>query len=156
MDNFTIEYGETVIDPQKLSDKLLNSGYARVEMVEAAGQFAVRGGILDVYPSSAKYTDIDGKETFGSFPFRIELFGDEIDRMEIFDVETQRMTVTLDKIDFAPSREILLSPDAKKKMIEAIRSHFSKSRDERAMNEMTLEITALESGADANFADKYG
>ncbi len=153
--NFGIEYGETVIEPEALAEKLIKAGYVRVDMVEAAGQFAMRGGIIDVYPVSARYEDIDKNVTVGSFPFRIELFGDEIDRMEIFDVETQRMTVTLDRVDFAPSREILLNTETKKFLIDAIRSHFSKSRDERAMSEMTLEITALETGAEANFADKY-
>ncbi len=153
--NFGIEYGETNIEPNKLAEKLLKAGYVRTDMVEGAGQFAMRGGILDVYPASARYVDIDKNVTVGSYPFRIELFGDEIDRMEIFDVETQRMTVTLDRVDFAPSREILLDQETKKQLIDVIRSHFAKSKDERAMSEMTLEITALESGTEANFVDKY-
>ena len=153
--NIGIEYGETQIEPSELADKLVKAGYARVEMVDAPGQFAMRGGILDVFPASARFEDIDKNITMGAFPFRIELFGDEIDRMEIFDPQTQRMTVTLDRVDFAPAREILLTADARAQIVKAIKAHFSKSKDERAMAEMTSEITALETGTDVNFVDKY-
>ena len=92
---FVLEYGKTSIDPEEFSRFLSGLGYVRVELVDAAGQFACRGGIFDVYPSVAQYTDVDGNLHFDSTPFRIELFGDEIDRMESFDVETQRMTTAL-------------------------------------------------------------
>ncbi|MBE6662248.1 MAG: transcription-repair coupling factor [Ruminococcaceae bacterium] len=153
--NFGIEYGVTAIEPSALAEKLVSTGYARVELVDAPGQFAVRGGILDVWPPSARYTDIDKQVTVGSYPFRIELFGDEIDRMEMFDAETQRMTVTLDRVDFSPARELLISDACRAEIRKTIQTWFGKSRDERAMTEMTSEIAAIDGGGDIHFADKY-
>ncbi len=153
--NFGIEYGETTIEPTDLAAKLVSSGYARVELVDAPGQFAMRGGILDVWPPSARYTDIDKNVTVGSHPFRIELFGDEIDRMETFDAETQRMVTTLDRVDFSPARELLISETQRAEIKKAIQTWFGKSKDERAMTEMAAEVAAIDGGGDIHFADKY-
>ena len=153
--NMKIEYANTQIEPSELASRLVRAGYVRVELVEAAGQFALRGGIIDVYPAFATFTDIDGQISSGSYPFRIELFGDEIDRMEIFDVATQRMTVTLDAVEFSPARELLIDSERRSEMRVAIDEWRSKCRDDRAVNEMTSEIAVIDSGEDINFADKY-
>ncbi|MBQ9648133.1 MAG: transcription-repair coupling factor, partial [Oscillospiraceae bacterium] len=73
------------------------SGYARAEQVEGVGQFAVRGGILDVWSPLAQ-------------PVRIEFFDDEIDVMGEFDVTTQRRTRNIKKLSILPAAEVL--PDA--------------------------------------------
>ena len=153
--NMKIEYASTQIEPAGLASKLINAGYVRVELVEAPGQFALRGGIIDVYPAFATFTDIDGQVSSGSHPFRIELFGDEIDRMEIFDPSTQRMTVTLDAVEFSPARELLIDSEKRTELKKAIESWRSKSRDDRARNEMTAELAVIESSDEINFADKY-
>ena len=57
-----IEYGKTLIDTDELCSFLLRLGYVRVEMVEAPGQFATRGGIFDIFPAVAKFFDSDGNE----------------------------------------------------------------------------------------------
>ncbi|MBR2354012.1 MAG: transcription-repair coupling factor [Clostridia bacterium] len=150
-----ITYGESRLEPSELAQMLVRAGYVRAELVDAPGQFALRGGIVDVYPAVAKFTDIDGNQTVGANPFRIELFGDEIDRMEIFDPATQRMTVTLDAVEFSPARELLLDEDARVSLKKAIESHRSKSKDDRARSEMTNELAVLEGGTEINFADKY-
>lgn len=151
----SIEYGKTAIEPAELASKLVSAGYVRVELVEAAGQFALRGGIVDVYPPFAKYKDIEKNEITGSYPFRIELFGDEIDRMEIFDPETQRMTVTLDRVEFAPARELLISDGKRKELREAIEARLARCKDDRAREELKSELFAVENNSDINFADKY-
>ena len=153
--NVKIEYENTRIEPSELASRLVSAGYVRVELVEAAGQFALRGGIIDVFPAFATFTDIDGQQSSGSYPFRIELFGDEIDRMEIFDATTQRMTVTLDAVEFSPARELLIDDAKRKELKEAIGSWRAKSRDERACEEMSAEIAVIDSSAEINFADKY-
>ncbi len=153
--NNVIEYGKTVVEPAELADRLVKAGYVRVELVDAPGQFALRGGIFDVYPAVARYTDIDGNVTVETSPFRIELFGDEIDRMEIFDIETQRMTVTLDKVEFSPARELLLGENGRKELRDTICAWFAKSKDERACTEMAGEIAAIDGGCELNFLDKY-
>ena len=153
--NSVIEYGKSVIDTAEFSDKLIKAGYVRVDMVDAPGQFAARGGIFDIFPATARFTDIDGNESIETSPFRIELFGDEIDRMEIFDIETQRMTVTLDKVEFSPAREILLTPEIKAELRKAIASWRDKSKDDRACIEMNKEIDAIDADLELNFLDKY-
>ena len=76
-------------------EKLVRCGYSACDMVEGAGQFSVRGGILDIFPA-----DRDN-------PVRIEFWGDEVDSISEFDVLSQRRTDTLTAIDVSPVTEIL-------------------------------------------------
>lgn len=153
--NIVIEYGKTAVEPIELAQRLTEAGYVRVDMVDAAGQFALRGGIFDVYPAVATYTDIDGAVTVEAAPFRIELFGNEIDRIEIFDPETQRMTVALDKVEFSPVREILLGQEERNQLRQTVSAWRARSKDERARSEMDNEIAAIDAGVELNFLDKY-
>ena len=150
-----VDFNKTTLDPTTFAERLTSIGYVRTELVDGAGQFAVRGGIIDVYPSSARYYDMDNNVTSGSVPFRIELFGDEIDRMEQFDPTTQRMTLPLDRVEFSPARELLIDEQARAKLSTAVSAQIAKSRDERALSEMRGELLAIDSGADISFADKY-
>ncbi|MDQ2798464.1 MAG: transcription-repair coupling factor, partial [Armatimonadota bacterium] len=85
--------GETVeIGP--LEKSLVEFGYERVEAVEQPGQWTRRGGILDIYPGDA------------SLPFRVDFFGDEIESIRPFDVETQRSVGKTETLRIAPVREI--------------------------------------------------
>ncbi len=150
-----LEFDKTVLEIEELERMLLGAGYIRAEMVDAPGQFAKRGGIVDIYPPYAEFTDIDGEKLFGAYPIRIELFGDELDRMEIFDPATQRMTATLSSVEIAPAREILLTPDKKKELRDAIEAQWKRTKDERAKLEMISELAAIDGGLDLNFIDKY-
>ncbi len=153
--NMRLAYGESGIELSDLCEKLILAGYVRTEMVDAPGQFAVRGGIVDIFPALARYIDIDGKITVGSYPFRVELFGDEIDRMEIFDAGTQRMTITLNAAEFIPAREMLISEETRALLKKTIETWREKSRDERARSEMATELAILNGESEINFADKY-
>ncbi len=150
-----IEFDKTKIEPARFAEHLISVGYVRTELVDGAGQFAIRGGIIDVFPASAKYTDTDGNVTTEHRPFRIELFGDEIDRMELFDAESQRMTLPLDKVEFTPARELLIDSEKRLALKKEIQIWAKKSRDERAISEMNTEILAIDSAAELNFLDKY-
>ncbi len=150
-----VDFDKTVIDIDEFSKRLTALGYVRNELVSGAGQFAVRGGIIDVYPSSAEYLDMENNTVFEKKPFRIELFGDEIDRMEIFDPETQRMTVPLNRVEFAPAREILVNEEKRTALKKVLENCIARSKDERAASEMRSELLAVESGADISFIDKY-
>ena len=90
----TIRPGDE-LDISLLSKQLLFSGYSRVQMVEAAGQFAIRGGIMDIFVPASKN------------PVRIEFWDDEIDTVCEFDVATQRRMDTLQSVTVAPAREVL-------------------------------------------------
>jgi transcription-repair coupling factor (superfamily II helicase) len=79
-----------------LAEALALAGYARVERVEERGQIAVRGGLVDVFP------------TTGREPFRVELFGDEIESIRAFSPFTQRALREVDEITVYPATERLL------------------------------------------------
>jgi len=78
-----------------LAEHLASAGYERVERVEERGQFAVRGGLVDVFP------------TTGREPFRVELFGDEIEQIRAFSPFTQRALRTVDAATIYPAGERL-------------------------------------------------
>ena len=89
---FTLETGkEYNID--ELTARLSGTGYSRCAMVEGPGQFALRGGILDVFSPAADK------------PFRAEFFGDELDTMGYFDPDTQRRTENVDRVVILPVGE---------------------------------------------------
>ena len=153
---FKIDF-ETQIDIDAVALKLVRAGYARVDMVDTPGQFAVRGGIIDIFPP---YCKTEGSLPSGTHPFRIELFGDEVDRIAAFDPETQRFVANVDSIEFPPAKEVILTPEKLGEMSLAIASHFKRSKNTDAQNEMGGELaaikTALENGETyVKFADKY-
>ncbi len=76
-----------------LAEHLASAGYERVERVEERGQFAVRGGLVDVFP------------TTGREPFRIELFGDEIEQIRVFSPFTQRALRQVSEATIYPAAE---------------------------------------------------
>jgi transcription-repair coupling factor (superfamily II helicase) len=78
-----------------LQARLYRLGYARVDVVSAAGEFAVRGGILDVFPAT---TDR---------PVRLEFFGDALESIRPFDIQSQRSDETLDAVTIVPWLEIV-------------------------------------------------
>jgi len=76
---------------------LADNGYSRASTVMEAGDFAIRGGLIDVYPPA-----LDN-------PIRLDFFGDEIESIRAFDVETQRTISTLKHVHLAPVSEVLMS-----------------------------------------------
>lgn len=87
------------IDISDFVERLVGYGYKREQQVERHGEIAVRGSIVDVYPSTS------------ATPVRIDLWGDEIERIARFSVADQRTTLTVDMVDIYPAGEIML--DAK-------------------------------------------
>ena len=85
-----------VIELETLAKRLIESGYERAEVTEGRGQFSLRGGIMDIFSPVA------------SFPVRIELFGDEIDTIRIFNPDSQRSMDHVDGAEIFPSKEIII------------------------------------------------
>lgn len=85
------------LDLRKLSGQLSEMGYEKTTQVEQPGQFAVRGGILDIYPLTEE------------LPVRIELWGDEIDSIRSFDAESQRSVENLESVCIYPAKEVIIS-----------------------------------------------
>ena len=88
----TLHEGEEV-DAGQLLALLQGCGYERTELIEGPGQFALRGGIVDVYPPDSEA------------PLRLELFGDEIDTISYFDPVSQRRTSRAGELSLTPARE---------------------------------------------------
>ena len=108
--------GET--DMQTLVSFLSDSGYERCDAVEGEGQYSVRGGILDLFMPDEKA------------PMRIEFWGDEIDTINYFDVETQRRTDYIEDIYLSPSTEVIISDRAA--LIEKIQKKAKSLRSKNA------------------------
>lgn len=85
--------GEDTVDLTKLEQDLTALGYERERQIEAPGQFAVRGGIIDVFPLAEE------------MPVRIELWGDEIDSIRMFDAKSQRSIENISEITIYPASE---------------------------------------------------
>ncbi len=96
-----------VLDPDELLTRLVGMGYRREDLVEHRGEVARRGSIVDVFPSTA------------DTPVRIDLWGDEIDRLTEFSVNDQRSTVDVEETAIFPARELLVT-DAVRARAEAL------------------------------------
>ena len=119
-------------------------GYERAEQIDGPGQFAHRGGILDCFPPDAAQ------------PVRIEFFGDEIDSISSFDVQTQRRTDPLDTVILSPAVEAVV-PDPQK-LGEAIRQHAASLRGKTAAKAKEILLRnaeALASTGRLACADKF-
>ncbi len=90
---FTIDVGAT-LDLDEVLELLVACGYERRDQVEDRGQFAVRGGILDVYPSTEERA------------VRVELFGDEVESLRWFSTFTQRSLAEAESVEIAPAAEL--------------------------------------------------
>ncbi len=138
----SLRSGDTVA-PEELCDRLVTLGFARVELVESAGQFSRRGGIIDVWAEAE------------DDPVRIEFFGDEIDRMASFDPITQRSVDTVDTLSLIPATEVLVSGEARDRIGKAVQSLLASARSEEIRMKLAAEKNAVEAGAILNFRDKY-
>ena len=122
---------------------LERSGYARVDMVNGAGQYSVRGGILDIFPPRCEY------------PCRAEFFGDEIDKLAIFDILTQRRIEETDEVSVTPAREIILDATKRAELEKIISAQIKKIPDENTKSALNGELEAVRAGTELNFIDKY-
>ena len=98
---FWLKTGQT-LDIDALRENLVSAGYAAVSNVVAAGEFAVRGGIVDLFPM--------GSDT----PYRLDLFGEEIDSIKTFDPDTQRTLSPISEIRLLPAHEFPTNSEAQK------------------------------------------
>jgi transcription-repair coupling factor (superfamily II helicase) len=110
----------TSLDVARLREDLALAGYAHATQVMAPGEFAVRGGLIDLFPTGS------------TVPYRIDLLGDTIDTIRTFDVDTQRSIYPVREIRLLPAREFPLDKEGQNHFREAFRDRFegdpSKSR----------------------------
>ena len=109
--SFDVRVGQRLdLDAEKR--RLEGAGYRHVPQVLDPGDFAVRGGLLDVYPMGA------------DSPFRVELLDDEIDTIRVFDPESQRSLDKIDAVHLLPGRELPLDDVSLKRALDTLRDRF--------------------------------
>ena len=110
---FTLEIG-LELPQEELRDRLVMLGYENTAIVEARGQFSVRGGIVDIYPLTEEC------------PCRVEYFGDEIDSIRYFDENSQRSIEECKSFEVFPASEYVLSEDRKRRGLNKIEEETEK------------------------------
>ncbi len=108
---FFLKQGER-LDLDALRAQLALAGYQAVTQVVAAGEFSVRGGLVDLFPMGS------------ALPYRIDLFGDEIESIKTFDVDSQRTLYPMREVRLLPAREYPLDDDGRAKFRSAFRAAF--------------------------------
>jgi len=104
------------LDAVLLRSRLAEAGMMVVERVLAAGEFAMRGGVLDIWPAHIEQ------------PLRIDLFGDEIESIRYFDPETQRSGESLTAFQSVPAREMIMDEAGRERFAAAFRARFPQHR----------------------------
>ncbi len=135
---------------ESLIERLIASGYSRCAMVEGPGQFAHRGGILDIFSPVAEN------------PVRAEFFGDELDTMGYFDVDTQRRTENIDSLTVLPVGETqpCLHHQGLAGLCKDIQSLLSSQKrrkhpHEQLIKTMEQDLERLENGLHHSACDRY-
>lgn len=131
------------LDIKNLVERLTFAGYVRYDQVDGTSQFAVRGGIIDVFPP---YLDE---------PVRIEMWGDNVDTISAFDIDTQRRNKSLDTIRITPANEVLFeSADRLVKKIEELAKGL-KGKAIKAREKLYGDCDKLKNSVTLNCLDKY-
>ena len=139
-----------VMAPEDLAARLTAAGYRRGELVEGVGQFALRGGILDVFSPGE------------DLPARVEFFGDEVDCIGAFDPESQRRTENLEQILLLPAAETQpgLHPGGEEGLRQDLEDLIARQRrrkhpHEKLIETLTADAQRLASGLPLAAADRY-
>ncbi|MBX2834744.1 MAG: transcription-repair coupling factor [Micavibrio sp.] len=100
------------LDVGQFKEYMAHNGYTRSETVRETGEFAMRGGIIDIFPAGAEN------------PYRMDLFGDEIETLKTFDAITQRTIENVDELSLMPVSEYFLTPKSIEKFRSTYRAEF--------------------------------
>ncbi len=132
---FTCRLGDS-LDMEAVKKRLVQMGYERNYQAECAGQFAVRGGILDIFPLTEEN------------PYRIELWGDEIDSMRSFDPQSQRSIENLEEVHIYPASEVVLSPALVEKGVKRLQKEAAPLYETFRKESKTEEAYRVKSAVD--------
>ncbi len=127
---------------EEIAARLTALGYVRTDLVESPGQYARRGGILDLFPATL------------ASPCRVEFFGDEVDRICHFDPLTQRLTETREELVILPAHEVMADDRAR----NAVRRSIERCLVDApplAVEELNRTRAALDSGEEICARDRY-
>ncbi|MGH9456374.1 MAG: transcription-repair coupling factor, partial [Thermoanaerobaculia bacterium] len=111
------------VDLRELLQRLVDNGYVRTDLVGEVGELAFRGGILDVFPPN------------GEQPLRIELFGDTVESIRHFEVDSQRSLDQIDAATLFPMSQFSRSPDALRRLAQTLARELADTRFKRDLAE---------------------
>ena len=127
---------EDTVDLEVLRRRLVGMGYESAYQVEAPGEFAIRGGIVDIFALTEE------------LPYRIELWGDEVDSIRTFDPDSQRSVDTMDEIVVYPAAELVLTGEQKREGLERIAAEGKKAAERFRKDMKTQEAHRLQESVD--------
>lgn len=137
-----IKQGDTV-SLSELAEKLVFAGYSRYDQVDGVSQFALRGGIADIFPPG------------NSEPVRLEFWGDSVDTISTFDPVTQRRTGKIKEIEIIPSTEVLFESNEKfAKSIEKLSASL-RGKAIKARELLDSDAENLRNGVSPACCDRY-
>ncbi len=148
---FSVKAGQSIA-PEDMADLLLKDGYRAAEQVEGPGQFAHRGGIMDIWSPAHEE------------PARLEFWGDDIDRLSAFDPSSQRRTEDMKELRVLPAAETLpsLAEGGQSALVGQLRDIYArlnrntvKFDAEKLRQNLAADIEALENHTDFTAADRY-
>lgn len=138
----TIKQGDE-IQIQELTRRLVECGYSFCETVEGTSQFSVRGAIVDIFPVQS------------DFPYRIEFWGDEVDNISAFDVESQRRTDSFESVSITPTLEIITDRETLAEKIEDFAKNVKGKRAAIVKEKLNNDANRLRNKLHLNNVDKY-
>ncbi len=136
----TLKTADT-LSTESIINSLLSAGYVRSDLVDGVGQFSVRGGIIDIFAVNEVA------------PFRIEFWGDEIDTISKFDLDTQRRTDTISEITIAPASEALADKVGLTNLLNEYKNSQKKLTDKQ-LKRINDDIEAVNNEINFSF-DRY-
>ncbi len=134
---FTVREGDTLI-LEGLGGRLVDLGYKREQQAERPGDFSIRGGIIDIFPITSEC------------PYRIELWGDEIDTIRSFDAESQRSIERISELDIFPASEFIVTESEIKKALKEMEKdrkklseRFQKEKNQEGLSRLTEMLQSV-------------
>lgn len=135
----SVEAGKPFVQSE-LIRRISDIGYVKRDQIDGTGQFAVRGAIVDIFPASIKT------------PIRIEYWGDDIDSICFFDLETQRRSDKLDMLEICPVCEFILNQT---EFIDSVTQIINSDISSNAKLKIESDLEKIQQGALISNIDKY-
>lgn len=117
--------------PENLAEYFSSLGYTASPMVEDKGQFAIRGGIIDIFPPTE------------DLPVRLDLFGDQVESLRHFNVADQRSADEINGFTLTPAREVLFRDEVHEKLLQRVRASMEGRKIDRAEVDEALRSLVL-------------
>ena len=142
-----VTFSLSVDEPMPMDElvaRLAASGYVRRPQVDGVGQYSVRGGIVDVFPPREQN------------PIRVEYWGDDIDTLSYFELDSQRRTDAAERLSVSPAGEVTVSGERMKELLlEFIQSLGNRKTTAAVKETLQKDMDTLESGLELDSHDKY-